>query len=247
MTIVRSEVFSRFPGLLFGMSTVQGGISPGTLGMNLSFHVQDDPSNVHENRRRFFSALGLTPDQAAFTRQQHTSDILTVHSPGQNDTCDALVTGRPGIYLAVSIADCTPVMLFDPVRRVAAGIHAGWRGTAAGIVEKSIRRMEQQFGTDPGDLAAFIGPSAGVCCYEVGAEVASQFPASCVLPSAREGKSMLDVKQANVLQLLDNGVRNSNIEVHQHCTIHNTLYHSHRRDGAGSGRMFAVIGFTIER
>lgn len=244
MTIVRSELFSRFPGLVFGMSTVEGGVSPGTFGMNLSFNVQDVPSNVHENRRLFFAALGLTPDQAAFTRQQHTSDILTVATPGQYDTCDALVSDRPGVFLAVSIADCTPVMLFDPVRRAAAGVHAGWRGTAAGIVAKSIRRMQQEYGTDPADLVAFIGPSAGVCCYEVGAEVASQFPPSCVVPSALEGKSMLDVKQANVLQLLDNGVRNSNIEVHSDCTIHNALYHSHRRDGAGSGRMFAVIGFT---
>nr|MBP9212533.1 laccase domain-containing protein [Bacteroidota bacterium] len=139
MTIVRSELFSRFPGLVFGMSTVEGGVSPGTFGMNLSFNVQDVPSNVHENRRLFFSALGLTPDQAAFTRQQHTSDILTVTIPGQYDTCDALVSDRPGVFLAISIADCTPVMLFDPVRRAAAGGHAGWRGTAAGIVEKSIR------------------------------------------------------------------------------------------------------------
>lgn len=242
MTIVRSELFNRFPELLFGMSTVEGGVSPGTFGMNLSYHVQDDPANVRENRRRFFGALGLTPDQAAFTRQQHTSDILTVTEPGQNDTCDALITDRPGLFLAISIADCTPVMLFDPVRRVVAGVHAGWRGTVGKIVEKTIQRMEKENATIPSDVVAFIGPSAGKCCYEVGAEVAGQFPSECIAPSTVPGKSMLDVKHANVIQLLDNGVRNSNIEVHQDCTIHNTRYHSHRRDAQGSGRMFAVIG-----
>lgn len=242
MIIVRSDQFSRYPDLLFGMSTVDGGVSPGTFGMNLSFHVPDDPANVHENRHLFFGALGITTDQAAFTRQEHTSDILTVTAPGQNDTCDALITDRPGLFLAISIADCTPVMLFDPVRKAVAGIHAGWRGTAAGIVEKTIRRMEQENGTRSADVIAFIGPSAGKCCYEVGAEVAEQFPSACSAPSAHPGKFMLDVKHANVMQLLDNGVRNSNIEVHQDCTIHDPRYHSHRRDGKGSGRMFAVIG-----
>ncbi|NUN69005.1 MAG: peptidoglycan editing factor PgeF [Bacteroidetes bacterium] len=226
------------------MSTVEGGISPGTFGLNLSYNVQDDPANVEENRRLFFGALGLTTDQVAFTSQQHTTDILTVSSPGQNDTCDALITASAGVFLAISIADCTPVMLYDPVRKVAAGIHAGWRGTAGRIVEGCIRRLQQEFGTVPHDLFAFIGPSAGVCCYEVGAEVAAQFPDQCVRPGAVKGKFLLDVKKANVLQLLDNGVRNSNIEVHKDCTIHDRRYHSHRRDGTGSGRMFAVIGIT---
>jgi YfiH family protein len=242
MTIIRSELFSRFPNLLFGMSTVDGGVSPGTFGMNLSFHVPDDPANVHENRRLFFGALGLTPEQAAFTRQEHTSDILTVNTPGQNDTCDALKTDRTGLFLAISVADCTPVMLYDPVRNVVAGIHAGWRGTVGRIVEKTIRRMQEENATEPNDIVAFIGPSAGKCCYEVGPEVAERFPAECTSPSAVPGKSMLDVKHANVIQLLDNGVCNSNIEVHQDCTIHDRRYHSHRRDGSGSGRMFAVIG-----
>ncbi|MCK9409592.1 MAG: peptidoglycan editing factor PgeF [Bacteriovoracaceae bacterium] len=241
MTIVRSEVLTKFPQLLFGMSTVSGGVSAGTFGLNLSFNVNDDPANVRENRRKFFSALGITEECVAFTHQQHTSHILSVSVPGQNDTCDALVTDKKGLFLAISVADCAPVMLYDPRKSVIAGIHAGWRGTAKRIVEKSIQHMIRDNGTEPADLIAFIGPSAGKCCYEVGEEVAAQFPNECSAKNGN-GKYFLDVKHANLVQLLENGVRNSNIEVNKDCTIHNPLFHSHRRDGKGSGRMFAVIG-----
>jgi YfiH family protein len=244
MTIIRSSVLSGFPRLLFGMSTVQGGVSSGSYGLNLSFNVQDEEANVRENRRRFFSALGIDESQVAFTRQQHTTDILTVTAPGTNDTCDALVTAGTGIFLAISVADCTPVMLYDPVRSVVAGIHAGWRGTVGRIVEKTVRRMTEEHGSQATDIVAFIGPSSGPCCYEVGEEVAVQFPSECSEPR-RPGKYMLDVKKANLLQLLESGLQNSNIDVNQDCSIHNPLYHSHRRDGQGSGRMFAVIGMKI--
>lgn len=241
MTIIRSSIFSGFPRLLFGMSTVQGGVSRGTFGLNLSFNVHDDEANVRENRSRFFSALGISETQVAFTRQQHTTDILTVTTPGTNDTCDALVTARTGVFLAISVADCTPVMLFDPVNNVVAGVHAGWRGTAGRIVEKTVMRMMNEHGSQPSDITAFIGPSSGPCCYEVGTDVAGQFPKICSDPR-QDDKYMLDVKKANLLQLLESGLQNSNIEVNQDCSIHNPLYHSHRRDGIGSGRMFAVIG-----
>lgn len=241
MTIVRSDLFSRYPQILFGMSTASGGVSSGTFGLNLSFNVNDDPAHVKENRRLFFSQLGIAEDRVAFTRQQHTTNIQTVRFPGLNDTCDALLTSQKNLFLAISVADCTPVMLFDPVRQAVAGIHAGWRGTAGRIVEKAIERMKDECGTKPADLLAFIGPSSGKCCYKVGEEVARQFPSACTLPDG-SGKYFLDVKHANMLQLLENGLINSNIEVNQDCSIHNPLYHSHRRDGKGSGRMFAVIG-----
>ncbi len=243
MEIVRSKLLSAYPEVLFGMSTNSGGVSPGTMGLNLSFHVEDAPENVEKNRSLFFAALGISVDQVAFTRQQHTVDILKVSGAGQNDTCDALCTDAKNVYLAISIADCTPVMLFDPVTKVVAGIHAGWRGTAGKIVPKMIARLGKEYAAKPENIIAFIGPSAGKCCYEVGPEVASQFsPDSSVLRS--DGKYLLDVKHDNVLQLLDSGVLNSNIEVHSDCTIHDTKYHSFRRDGKQSGRMYAVIGLN---
>ncbi len=241
MEIVRSEILSQFPALLFGMSTADRGMNNGTFGFNLSFNVDDDPRTVRENRKKFFDVLGIPESLAAFARQHHTSNIISVDQPGVIDQCDGLMTDQKKIFLVISVADCTPVFLFDAKKHVIAGIHAGWRGTAANIVGKSIVRMGSEFGTVPDDIVAFIGPSAGKCCYEVGNEVAMQFPQECRVDKGN-GKYLLDIKQANVMQLLENGVLNSNIEVHPDCTIHNRNYHSFRRDGVRSGRMFAVIG-----
>ncbi len=241
MQIVRANIFSSVPEILFGMSTVDGGVSNGTLGLNLSFNVNDSESNVIENRKRLFTSLGISESQIAFTQQKHTTNIIAVERSGINENCDALHTNRSGVFLAISIADCTPVMLFDNVTQAIAGIHAGWRGTAGRIVEKTIKEMQHLYGTKTENILAFIGPSAGKCCYEVGGEVAAQFQNECSTPK-EAGKYLLDVKQANVIQLVENGVLNSNIEVHPDCTIHNIKYHSFRRDGNQSGRMFAIIG-----
>ncbi len=244
MKIIRSDILSRFPEITCGMSTTEGGLSGGTLKLNLSFNVNDDPALVSGNRKLFFDALEVKENAIAFTRQQHTAIITSVSQPGQQEVCDALITAKKGIFLAISIADCTPVLMYDPYTPAVAAIHAGWRGTAEGIVEKTIGRMKEEFGTKPAHLFAFIGPAAGKCCYEVDKDVADRFPSDCAMPKDN-GKYLLDVKYANVMQLLENGVRNANIEINPECTIQNKLFHSHRRDGANSGRMFAVIGMNI--
>ncbi|MEW5798300.1 MAG: peptidoglycan editing factor PgeF [Bacteroidota bacterium] len=237
MKIVRSNIFERYSELLFGMSTRSGA----ALDMNMSFNVGDDPLHVAENRKKFFSALGIDGDRVAFPLQEHTSVVQVCTVPAQHPHCDALVTNAKNTFLAVSIADCTPVMLYDPKKKVVAGIHAGWRGTSTKIVENAVRLMRDQYEVDPANIIAFIGPSAGGCCYEVGKEVAELFPPECTTEKG-SGKFFLDVKKANRLQLLANGVQESHIEVHPDCSIHNQLYHSYRRDGTNSGRMLAIIG-----
>ena len=147
------------------------------------------------------------------------------------------------MFLSVSIADCAPVFLFDAMKKIVACVHAGWRGTEQRILQKTIRTMLQEFGSKPGDVSAFIGPSAGQCCYEVGEDVAQRFDAEFV--SRRNGKFYLDIKKANEEQLRNAGVPGTNIEVHENCTICRTeLYHSYRRDGDKSGRMMAIIGLS---
>jgi YfiH family protein len=241
MQIVRSNIFNKVPEILFGMSTADGGVSEGKFGLNLSFSVNDSEKSVIENRKRLFTSLGIHESQIAFTEQKHTLNIIAVERSGMNKNCDSLHSNCKNVFLAISIADCTPVMLFDKGSQAVAGIHAGWRGTAGRIVEKTIKEMQRSYGTKTEDILAFIGPSAGKCCYEVGEEVAGQFKKVCLTRKENE-KYLLDVKQANVIQLLENGVQNTNIEVHPDCTIHNTIYHSFRRDGNQSGRMFAIIG-----
>ena len=145
MEIVRSNIFSRYPNLLFGMSTNSGGVSSGIRGLNLSYTVDDNPDHVRKNRSLFFDALSISENNIAFTKQQHTTNITTIVRAGHNENCDALITNQRDIYLAISIADCTPVMLFDPVNNVVAGIHAGWRGAAGNIVKTTLQRMVNEF------------------------------------------------------------------------------------------------------
>lgn len=244
MEIIRSENFSRFPQIVFGMSTRNGGISPGRLGLNLSFNVGDDRTRVVENRRRFFDALHIGLDELAFPMQCHSADVRSITMWGGYEGCDGLVTSEFGVFIAVSVADCVPIFLFDPTTRTVAGIHAGWRGTSGGIVDNVISVMKTGHGVDPADLVAFVGPAAGRCCYEVNGEVASGFLPDFAT-NLESGKWHVDLKGSNVRRLLQAGVAAVNIEMHPGCTIHEPeTYHSHRRDGKASGRMMAVIGIV---
>lgn len=238
MTIIRSAIFSQYPDIVFGMSTRD--VSAPS-GLNISFNVGDDPAIVQSNRTAFLTALNINEGRIVFPQQEHTNTVAVCRQPQRIPSCDGTVTAEKDLFLAVTIADCTPVMLYDTRRKVVAGIHAGWKGTARHIVGRAISLMCESHNTDPADIIAFIGPSAGVCCYEVGSDVAATLPSECIIPKSN-GKFFADIKKANLLQLIDNGVRESHIEVNSDCTIHNHLYHSHRRDGKRSGRMMAVIG-----
>ena len=240
-TVIRSTILAGFPEVICGLSTRNGGVSPEPYGMNTSFHVNDSPDNVAENRGLFLGALGVQPGTVAIPQQRHTAVVMTVNAAGAYPECDALVTNVPNVYLCVSVADCAPVFLFDKAKRVVACVHAGWRGTARKIVRNAVVRMEEEFGTNAIDVVAFIGPSAGRCCYEVGEEVAKEFEEQLVRRG--DGKMYLDIPGANSIQLRAAGVPESNIEVQGECTICNSgMYHSYRRDRKMSGRMMGVIG-----
>ena len=233
---------SIFPGgVVSAFSTRRGGVSPAPLGMNLSFRVGDDPENVKKNRELFFESLGVPLDRLAIPAQVHGSTVRIAEKPGDYPEADALLTDRPGVFLCVSMADCVPVLMFDPGRNVVGVVHAGWRGSSAGITGTAVRTMVETFGTDPADLLVSVGPSASSCCYMVGPDVAARFAPE--FREKREGGVYVDLKEANRGQLLRSGVRSGNIEVSPHCTISEPeLFHSHRRDGAKSGRMMGVIG-----
>lgn len=227
------------------MSTRSGGVSGGGLGMNLSYRVGDAPENVSANRLQFFEALGVSPASAAYPIQCHSNRVRIVHSPGEYPDCDALISAETGLALAVTVADCVPILLFDPVRRVAAAVHAGWRGTVGQIVALAVAQMIQECGANPGHIVAFIGPAAGACCYQVDAPVASQFPDPFVR-DAGNGKYFPDLKRFNKAQLIAQGVPHAQIEIDSDCTMCNAAkYHSYRREGASSGRMLAVIQMKL--
>jgi YfiH family protein len=240
--ILTSRILSSVPRVRFGLSTRHGGVSPEPYGMNLSFAVGDDEGRVEENRKRFFGSLGINLESAAIPGQIHSNRVLKVDEPGRYPECDGLITDRPGVYCCVSVADCLPVFLVDPQRPAVGAVHAGWRGTVAGIAEVAVELMQRTFMSKPENLLAFIGPGADVCCYEVGAEVAERFPQGTVI--LREGKWFGDLKNANREQLVRCGFLEKNIELNQSCTISDSLFHSYRRDGKKSGRMMGVIGLV---
>jgi polyphenol oxidase len=176
------------------------------------------------------------PNDYTSVKQVH-SEI--VHYAGRQHGClgqgDALVSDQPGITVGIRTADCVPVLIVDPERRVVAAVHAGWRGTALRISAKSIEKMT----TEPARLIAVIGPCIGECCYEVGPEVQSRFAAD--FPE-RADLSHIDLAEANRRQLVASGLQPANIEVSGLCTRCNPNLHSFRRDREASGRMVAAIG-----
>jgi len=243
LSIIRSELLSGIPKLIFGMSTRTGGVSPGLLGMNTSFNVGDREENVRENRFRFISALGISTDRIVIPRQVHSNTIRIVTEPGTIDHCDGLITAVSGLFLSVSVADCLPIILVDSKSGTLAVVHAGWRGSCSGVVSAAIGMMRKEFHVDPADLYCYIGPGARSCCYEVGEDVARRFDEPFVLPKV-DGKYLLDLPEYNEGMLVREGVQEKFIEVSEKCTICSPeMLHSYRRDGARSGRMMAIAGF----
>jgi hypothetical protein len=242
--LIRPSIFSGYP-VECRMTTRIGGVSPQPFGMNLSFRVGDYEEHVKANRRVVFGKLGVSDGTIVFGEQCHSTTVREVSRGGTYPACDGFMTTEPNLWLAVSIADCAPIFLYDMRQRLAAALHAGWRGTKGGIVGETVERMKREKGTRPEELLAFIGPSAGVCCYEVGDDVAAEFSNGVVV--RRDGKKFVDLKMANRKQLLAASVPVNNIEVHPDCTICNPdRYHSYRRDKELSGRMMAFIALTKE-
>ncbi|HEX3121026.1 MAG TPA: peptidoglycan editing factor PgeF, partial [Candidatus Acidoferrum sp.] len=182
VTVLQSTALNKLPWLVHGFSTRPGGVSEidNEKVLNLGAVEWDKRENVEENKRRFQSALGAEKLEFVSLHQIH-SDVVrifdTTTSTDKQCKGDALATNRPGLLLGVRTADCSPVLVVDPKKRVVAAIHAGWRGTLARIVVKTIGQMQMEFKSNPKDMLAAIGPTIGGCCYEVGTEVAADFSA----------------------------------------------------------------------
>jgi hypothetical protein len=240
INVILPKVFSGISEVHAGMSTRIGKANDTEFGINLSFNVGDNPTRVERNRRRFFTQVGISEHDLAVPLQCHSNSVLKVDTPGEYKECDALITNTTHVALVVTVADCVPILLFDPINKAIGAIHAGWRGTIGLIVKRAVEKMKAEFRTDAAQMFAYIGPSAGVCCYEVGREVAVMF-GNKVVPYDKK-KIFIDLKKENTHQLLQQGVLGNNIEVSTSCTIcEKGLFHSYRRDGKKSGRMMAVI------
>jgi YfiH family protein len=240
------SIFSRYPGLIAAESTRHGGVSTAPYhSLNLGGSTQDSPEHVAENNRRFFDALHVPLHQVAKSHQVHGTDILTVTSPGRFEGYDALITNVPNVQLAVTVADCTPILIYDPIEKAIAAIHAGWRGTAGQIVRKTVEAMEKAFGTKTQNCVAYIGTCIDEYSFEVGEDVSQHFDSVHKRWDAAKEKFFVDLKLANKDQLLMTGLKPDNIEVSAYSTVlHNEDYFSYRHEKGLTGRMLATIGIV---
>jgi YfiH family protein len=202
------------------------------------------------------NAFGTDVERLVRVKQVHGRTVLVVRDgdlakPARDarPAADAIVSDAVGSVLAVQVADCVPVLLADPRAGVAAAVHAGWRGSAAHVVGETIAAFSREFGSEPRDLVAVIGPSIGPCCYEVGAELIDSFRDAGFSEADLQrwfvrdvGRLRLDLWTANRDQLVAAGVAASNVSVAQLCTkTHADVFHSYRAEGPRAGRVIAAI------
>ena len=238
-TIIRPAIFSQDTAIRSAMSTKRGHVDDSSSEINHSRSGGPFPKEEW-SRKSFVGFFGITEQELAVPRQTHSGNVRTVERPGEYENCDALITNVPHVAVIVVVADCVPILLYDPVHVAIGAVHAGWRGTVQGIVRNAIEKMHADFKSEPVDIHAFIGPSAGVCCYEVGEEIAVKFNNKIV--SCSHSKVFVDLKMENADQLRQGGLEPGNIEISKHCTIcEDSLFHSFRREGKNAGRMTAFI------
>jgi YfiH family protein len=183
-------------------------------------------------------AQGWPSLPTATVRQVHSDCVVFAGGPGVHGKADALLTDRSGFALAIRTADCVPILIADPEHHAVAAVHAGWRGTVSGVLTKTLAEMTSHFDTAAERVFVAIGPAIGVCCFEVGPEVAVQFghPAE---------KTHVDLIESNRRQVLTAGVPAEHIAVAGRCTrCEARLFHSFRRDKEQAGRMVSAIGWT---
>lgn len=236
------------PLLTACFTTRHGGISKTPFdSLNLAFHVNDNPTDVHQNHLLLAKKLGYEAEKLIYMRQIHSDSIIIVDemmdfsSPA---TCDALITNRPNVPLMVMSADCTPILVYDNTHNAIAAIHAGRAGALNAILPKTLEAMKAEYGTTADTVMVFLGPSIQGCCYEVNETIARETESKGYLDALRrdEMKVFLDVNTILLQQLHSLGIKKKRIEVINHCTsCQCDTYFSYRADAQYTGRIAGII------
>lgn len=260
VTYISFPKLSRYnEDILHGFSTRLGGVSKGYLGsMNLSFTRGDDRESVLENHRRFAKALGYNENRLVFSNQVHLTNFhkVTKEDCGKGITresdivgIDGLVTNEPGVPLITFYADCVPLFFYDPVQKVIAMAHSGWKGTVERIGAGMVSYMEQEYGCNPENIICAIAPSICQRCYEVSEDVALRFLevfgnnyGDALLYKKKNGKYQLNLHKACVITLLDAGIKPENLDITDICTCCNPEFlFSHRASNGMRGNLAGVM------
>ncbi|KJS84757.1 MAG: hypothetical protein JM58_10385 [Peptococcaceae bacterium BICA1-8] len=251
-------VFTETGLVKHGFSTRIGGISEEPFQtLNLGFHTGDDWETVKENRRLFAQSLSIPLENIVAANQVHGDKIFKAGTSDRGrgaieqktvvKETDALITNEPGVALIAFYADCVPIMFLDPVLKVIAIAHAGWKGTVLNISRKTVEQMGDAYSCQPENILAAICPSIGPCHYEVDTPVISQFQENFnkwerVLKLKSDGKAQLDLWEANRMQLVDAGILGKHITVSEICTYCNPeLLYSYRYENGKTGRLAGII------
>ena len=242
-----------------GFSTRLGGVSQGCYAsMNLSFTRGDDEAAVRENYHRIAKAIGVKCENMVLSQQTHTTNVRVVTEkdkgkgivkPLDYTDVDGMVTNIHGICLVTFYADCVPLYFVDPVQKAIGLSHSGWRGTVGKIGKETIRKMEEQYGSDPKDILAAVGPSICKDCYEVSEDVILEFQKNFkerywkdLFYRKENGKYQLDLWKANEIIFKESGILPEHIAVTNVCTHCNSeILYSHRTSGDRRGNLAAFL------
>jgi YfiH family protein len=248
---LRYYTFEIFPkNIIQAVFTRQGGVSPRPWdSLNVGGSIGDDITYVRANRIRSFKALGRVPESIYDVWQVHSAEVIYADAPRSLDTpyqkADIMLTDNPQVTLFMRFADCTPILLHDPVKRVIGIVHSGWLGTVRGAARAAVKAMQERYASNPANILAAIGPAIGPDHYKVGEDVITQvqdaFGAEAESLFAAHGDSIhFDLWKANQLLLAKAGVRQ--IETAGICTAcHTDEWFSHRAEKGKTGRFGALI------
>ncbi len=255
--IGRFNIFEPYHELTHFISTRQGGVSLSPYhSLNLGFGTDDLIDNVKQNRYLLADELGIPLDWFVFPRQTHSCNVHLVGiqdrgagSLSRDDAIpntDALITNQSHTCIAVQVADCVPVLIFDTVEKIIAVVHTGWRGTAQNILSETFLKMKNHFNSNPSNIIAAIGPSIQECCYEVKDDVYQAFNSwnhhKNEIFKYHNKKLYLNLQQANRIILINEGVLPQNIEISPFCTFCNpNLFFSSRYNLGNTGRFVAAM------
>lgn len=234
--------------ILHAFSTRHDGVSkPPYYQNNLAFHVNDDLEDVKENHLQFSKYLGYPQERLMHMNQVHGDTIMIIDE--QTDlknipTCDAMITQLPKVPLMVMVADCIPVLLYDPIHQAIGVVHAGRAGILKQIIPKTIQHMIQEFSSSPDDICVVLGPSIRQCCYKVGQEILDETIALKMNHAIenRQGHYYLDLITLAHDQLAEIGITQEHIDTSPYCTAcHNNLLFSYRASQQNCGRFAGVM------
>lgn len=256
LPVLKSELLSRLPGVAHGITSKVSGL--GAADGNVGFGAPRDRDDAWRMRRLWCAAIGVDPETLVTTHQVHGTDVtvITRRDAGRGGVpgspppanADAIIAAETGAVLMTLHADCLPVLLCDPGVPVVATVHAGWRGTVAGVVARALGVLREDFGALPERTIAYLGPANRGCCYAVGDEVVAAWlefaPADRARALVRVGRQWhFDVAVANRWLLMREGLVPSNIETSVVCTqCRADDWFSHRAQGPSTGRFGAIIG-----